>query len=106
MRQQLQQAPDILPSVMLRACCCCCLLQLHTMLSSQSMKLAIASGQQGDWSNTLGALRLSKVLGASANSLSDEQTAQLQQLRQQAVANNGTAAHLFCEALGKLLPAQ
>jgi hypothetical protein len=70
------------------------------------MKLAISSGQQGDWPSTVGALRLSKVLGVSAGSLSEEQTVQLQQLKQQAVEDNGTAAHMFCEALGKLLPAQ
>lgn len=75
------------------------------MLSARCLRLAISSGQQGNWPSTLGALRLSKVLGVGAGSVSEEQAAQLQQLRQQAVQDNGTAAHLFCEALGSLLPA-
>jgi hypothetical protein len=76
------------------------------MLSSKCMGMAITAGQRGDWPSTLGALRVSKVLGACAGSLSDEQASQLQQLRQQAVEDNGTEAHLFCEALARLLPAQ
>lgn len=76
------------------------------MLSSKCVGLAISAGQRGDWTGTLGALRLSRVLGASAGSLSGEEAAQLQELRQQAVEDNGTAAHLFCEALGRLLPVQ
>jgi hypothetical protein len=70
------------------------------------MGMAISAGQRGDWPSTLGAIRVSKVLGACAGSLSGEEEAQLRQLRQQAVEDNGTAAHLFCEALARLLPAQ
>jgi hypothetical protein len=37
--------------------------------------------------------------------LGEGQLTQLQALQQAAVADNGTEAHLFCEALRKLLPA-
>lgn len=75
------------------------------MLSARCLQLAVTSGQQGDWPNSLGALRVGQVLGAPTGSLGEGQLTQLQALQQAAVADNGTEAHLFCEALRKLLPA-
>lgn len=75
------------------------------MLSTRCLQLAISSGQQGDWPSGLGALRLGQVLGARTGSFREGQLAQLQALQQAAVADNGTEAHLFCEALRKLLRA-
>lgn len=99
--------------------------QVHTQLSRQCLQLAVSAGKQGDWATTLGAVRVGRLLGATADSLTAMSTAagasngaggqqqqqqggglveQLRELRERAMADNGTAAHLFCEALGRLLP--
>lgn len=79
--------------------------QAHPLLCGQCLQLAIRRGQQGDWDCCLGALRLSRVLGATPQALSAADASALGGLRARAAADNGGAALLFCEALGHLLPA-
>jgi hypothetical protein len=63
--------------------------QLQPQLRGQCLKLAIAQGRAGEWDVCLGALRLSRALGATARGLS--------------AADNGSAALLFAESVGRLL---
>lgn len=80
-------------------------LQLHKQLWPQCLQTAIKQGQRGDWECSLGALRLSRALGCTAKAVSAADAAALRGLEQAAAQDNGTAALIFCEALGRLLPA-
>lgn len=80
------------------------ILQVQPLLAGRCMQLVVSSGQAGDWDASLGALRLGRLLGCTAAYVDAGDMQQLQQLRVAAHADNGTAAHLFTEQLGKLLP--
>jgi len=75
---------------------------VHPSLSSRCLRLALTAGQTRDWSTALGALRLVGLLGTPSGGLTQQEVVQLQQLRQAALEDNGTQAHLACEALDKL----